>query len=153
MHSWDLVCVLGWLLPICKLSFWCVHNKLLLITTLRIYWFYFCCFWTFGSLYHQEWDWEKVALGLRGGWWASSCWYLQLPLSSLLSCPLWDLRVSLSWVLQQFLRNTGPLEVMTSQGIGSTALRKPLSSVHIPTVDQNLVTFWKTDELLDNLEL
>lgn len=50
--------------PVCKLSIWCVHNKLLLITTWGVHWFLFCYFWTFREDlikgYHLWWEMENV---------------------------------------------------------------------------------------------
>lgn len=39
--------VLVWVLLVCKLSSWCVHNKLLLTNASGIHWFYRGYFWTF----------------------------------------------------------------------------------------------------------
>lgn len=55
---------LVWGLPVCKLSIWCVHNKLLLITTWGVHWFPFCYFWTFREDlikgYHLWWVMENA---------------------------------------------------------------------------------------------
>ena len=42
--------VLLWVCLVCKLSFWHVHNKLLLITTSMIHWFYICYLWVFDNI-------------------------------------------------------------------------------------------------------
>lgn len=47
-HLWASFWASVWVLPVCKLSFCCVHTELLLITALVIQRFYFCYFWTFG---------------------------------------------------------------------------------------------------------
>ena len=46
IYRWASFHVLVWVLLVCRLFFWCVYNKLLLITTSVIHWFYFGCFWT-----------------------------------------------------------------------------------------------------------
>lgn len=37
--SWASFHIFGWVLLVCKLSFWCLHNKFLLITISVIHWF------------------------------------------------------------------------------------------------------------------
>lgn len=56
IYSWASFHILIWVLLICKLSFWCEHNKLLMITTSVIHWFYFAYVWNFDSflLYLNE---------------------------------------------------------------------------------------------------
>ena len=56
VYPWASFHVLVWALLVCKLSFWGLNNKLLLITTLVIYWFYFGYLQTFYISWRLTWS-------------------------------------------------------------------------------------------------